>query len=226
MKILIVEDDSRISTPIAEDLRNQHYVVDLVENGTAALSASEDTEYDLILLDLMLPQVDGIDVCRRLRACGYKGYVLMLTARATKQDKVIGLDSGADDYLVKPFDIDELNARIRALLRRGKNVDGATLTVGDLSVDLRSCTVRFHKNDLAITPTEYRLLVHFLRNPKRVFTKNQLIEQLWDSSDVPTNAVIKAHIKGLRQKLEAAGAGSDVIETVYGFGYRLRGDAG
>ena len=221
MKILIVEDDKRIARPIAEDFGHQHYIVDLVEDGREALSITELAEYDLVLLDVMLPGVDGIEVCRTMRARGYQGCVMMLTARSAKEDKILGLDSGADDYIVKPFDLDELNARVRALLRRANAHARSELVFDELSVDLRACTVRYRHCDVSLSPTEYRLLVQFMRHPGQVFTKHQLIEKLWAQTEAPTDAVIKAHIKGLRKKLEQAGAPRNLVETVYGFGYRL-----
>lgn len=150
----------------------------------------------------------------------------MLTARSAKRDKVLGLDSGADDYVVKPFDLDELNARVRSLLRRSADYMPTELAFADLAVNLRSCSVRYRDLKITLSPTEYRLLVTFLKNPGRVFTKNELLDKLWDSDNPPTYAVVKAHIKGLRQKLAAAGVAKTMIETVYGFGYRLNADAG
>jgi DNA-binding response OmpR family regulator len=221
VRILIVEDDPRISNPLTEDLLNQNYSVDVAHDGKQALALSEQANYDLVLLDVMLPEIDGIEVCRSLRHRGYAGAVLMLTARMSKTDKVVGLDSGADDYLVKPFDVDELNARIRALLRRGNNIGQLVVRCGKLAADLRLCTTKYNSISLALTPTEHRILIHLMRHPDCVFSKNQLIETAWVDAEAPTEATVKAHIKALRNKLQKAGAPWDIIQTVYGFGYRL-----
>lgn len=221
MRILVVEDDVRITKPIKEDLEHQQYVVDLAHDGQEAWDLCSCEQYDLILLDLMLPKIDGIDLCQRLRQNGFQGKILMLTARGEKSDKLRGLDSGADDYIVKPFDIDELGARIRAHLRRNNVSVTQDLTVGDLTVDLRSCTIRFQQKKVEVTPTEYRLLITFLKNPGKTFSRRELIEKLWHFNDAPTESAIKSHIKGLRQKLAQAGCDKNVVETVFGFGYRL-----
>lgn len=225
MKILIVEDDDRIAVPIKEDLQNQHYLVDIAKDGECGLALSTASRYDLVLLDVMLPKLDGIELCQRLRQSGYTGPILMLTARASKADKIHGLDSGADDYLVKPFDIDELNAHIRALLRRGSETQASKLEHGPLVMDLTACSVSFENRPVELTPTEYRILMLFLRNPERIFNRVELFEKLWLLHETPTDAVVKAHIKGLRNKLQTAGAPRDIIETVHGFGYRLRANA-
>lgn len=225
-KILIAEDDKRISAPVAEDLLNQNYLVDIAGDGLTALRMTEQVEYDLLLLDIMLPKMDGIELCRTLRSRGFAGHVLMITARSTKEDKIYGLDSGADDYLTKPFDIDELTARVRARVRRNKHTDVSELSVGALKADLRACTISFKGNQIYLTATEYRLLVNFMRNPRRTFSKNQLVDALWLDDDLPSESVIKAHIRAIRQKLEAAGCNKNLVETVYGFGYRLNSNDG
>lgn len=223
MKVLIVEDDIRIAKPLMEDLEHQRMLVNLAVDGEQAWEMHLSEDYDLILLDWMLPRLSGIDLCRRLRDSGYAGAILMLTARCEKQERILGLDSGADDYLVKPFDVDELGARVRALLRRGT----AAMTMwghGALSVDTRGCSVSYAGNRVDVTPTEYRLLMNFLRNPKTTFSKHDLIERLWSFDDIPSEAVIKTHIKSLRHRLSAAGCRTDLITTVYGFGYKLNVD--
>jgi two-component system response regulator QseB len=221
MRILVVEDDLRIIKPIKEDLEHQQYVVDLAHDGQEAWELCNCEQYDLIVLDWMLPKIDGIDLCQRLRQNGFTGTIMMLTARGEKCDKLKGLDSGADDYIVKPFDIDELGARIRAHLRRTNATITQDLAVGDLSVDLRACTVRYLRKKVEVTPTEYRLLITFLKNPGKTFSRRELIEKLWHFDDAPTESAIKSHIKGLRQKLALAGCDKNVVETVFGFGYRL-----
>ena len=221
MKILVVEDDEIISDAIVEYLSDQHYAVEAAYDGKSAWDLLEVFTYDLILLDVMLPEMDGITLCRKLRNQGMDIPILMLTARDTLDNKIEGLDAGADDYLVKPFELEELSARIRALLRRGGATTAPILTWGKLSLDPSTCEVFFDEKELALSPKEYKLLEFFLRNGRRVFSRAQILEHLWSFEQVPEEATVKAHIRGLRQKLESVGAPSNLIETVYGLGYRL-----
>ena len=222
MKILVVEDDERISDAIVEYLSDSHYAVEAVYDGQSAWELLEVFTYDMILLDVMMPRMDGVTLCGKLRKKGVNIPILMLTARDTLSDKIEGLDAGADDYLIKPFELEELSARIRALLRRGTVSTAPILTWGDLSLDPSSCEVFFAEKSLSLSPKEYKLLEFFLRNGRRVFSRAQILEHLWSFEQVPEEATVKAHIRGLRQKLEASGAPSDIIETVYGLGYRLK----
>jgi DNA-binding response OmpR family regulator len=222
MRILIVEDDERITDAVAEDLTDQHHVVEIAHDGQTGWELIEAFSFDLILLDLMLPKLDGISLCRRLRSQGHSTPVLMLTARDTISDKVLGLDAGADDYLVKPFDLEELSARIRALLRRGSSTLPPVLEWGDLRLDPSTCEVFYQRQPLPLSPKEYSLLEFFLRNGRRVFSRAQILEHLWPFERLPEEATVKAHVRSLRRKLESAGAPADVIETVYGLGYRLK----
>ena len=221
MKILVVEDDEFISDAIVEFLSDQHYAVEAAYDGQSAWDLLEVFTYDMILLDVMLPEMDGITLCRKLRNQGMDIPILMLTARDTLDNKIEGLDAGADDYLVKPFELEELSARIRALLRRGGATTAPILTWGELSLDPSTCEVFFDQKELALSPKEYKLLEFFLRNGRRVFSRSQILEHLWSFEQVPEEATVKAHIRGLRQKLESVGAPSNLIETVYGLGYRL-----
>ncbi|NEN99185.1 MAG: response regulator transcription factor [Moorea sp. SIO3I7] len=222
MRILLVEDDERITDALAEDLTDQHYVVDVANDGQEGRELVESFSYDLILLDVMLPKIDGISLCRKLRSQGDLTPILMLTARDTISDKIVGLDAGADDYLVKPFDLGELSARIRALLRRGNTTLPPVLEWDSLRLDPSTCEVFYKDRLLSLSPKEYALLEFFLRHPRRVFSRAQILENLWSFERLPEEATVKAHIRGLRQKLDAAGAPSDLIETVYGLGYRLK----
>lgn len=222
MKILIVEDDERLTEVLAEDLSDQNYAVEIADNGVLGLELAATYHYDLILLDIMLPQLDGITLCKRLRSQENTTPVLMLTARDTTTDKVVGLDAGADDYLVKPFELQELAARTRALLRRNQGNVSFKLTWGDLTLDPNCCEVTYKDVSLSLTPKEYRLLEMFLRNGRRVFTRTQILDHLWAFESCPEEDTVRAHIKGLRQKLKLAGAPPDFIETVYGLGYRLK----
>ncbi len=222
MKILIVEDDERISDAIAEDLADRNYAVEVAYDGLEAWELLDVFTYDLILLDVMLPKLDGIALCQKLRAKGCSIPILMLTARDMITDKVVGLDAGADDYMVKPFELEELTARIRALLRRGSTALPPILQWGELRLDPSTCEVFYQDKLLGLSPKEYKLLEFFLRNGRRVFSRAQILEHLWPFEQVPEEATVKAHIRGLRQKLESVGAPHDLIETVYGLGYRLK----
>ncbi|MBW4648244.1 MAG: response regulator transcription factor [Kastovskya adunca ATA6-11-RM4] len=221
-KILLIEDDERIAEALAEDLTDRHYAVDIAHDGQLGAELAESFSYDLILLDVMLPKVDGITLCRKLRAEGVSLPILMLTARDSVDDRVIGLDAGADDYLVKPFELQELSARIRALLRRGNSTFSPLLEWGDLRLNPNTCEVFYEARLLSLTPKEYSLLELFLRHNRRVFSRAQILEHLWSFEEIPEEATVKAHIRGLRQKLKSAGVPVNLIETVYGLGYRLK----
>jgi two-component system, OmpR family, response regulator QseB len=222
MRILLVEDDDRIAKPLAEDLRHQHYVVDLAYDGIEGWEYSQSITYDLILLDLMLPKLDGISLCQQLRASGYRGFVLMLTARDTTTDKVIGLDAGADDYLVKPFELEELSARIRALSRRPSQLQQNVLRYGKLEINQALHTITYAGIPLNLTPKEYLILECFLHHPVLVFTRSMLLDKLWELDRISGEHTIRTHITNLRHKLKAAGSKEVTIETVYGVGYRLQ----
>jgi diguanylate cyclase (GGDEF)-like protein len=222
MRILLVDDDEVISGSLSKALTEQHYVVDVAADGLAGWDFAESFTYDLILLDIMLPKLDGIALCRRLRSHNNTTPVLLLTAQDASTSKVSGLDAGADDYLAKPFDTKELLARIRALLRRGSTALLHDLEWDRLYVDPNACNVTWEGQPVKLTPKEYRLLELFLRNPQRIYSNSTLIDHLWSFDDVPTEDTIRSHIRGLRAKLKTAGMSQDPIETMYGIGYRLR----
>lgn len=221
MKILLVEDDQRITVSLVEALTDQHYAVDVASTGQEGWDLITTFPYDLVILDIMLPQISGLALCQKLRSHNYTMPVLMLTARDTSADKVVGLDVGADDYVVKPFDLTELFARIRALLRRGNAILPPLLEWGSLCLNPATCEVSYANLPLALTPKEYGLLELFLRHRGQVLSQNDLLNHLWASENTPGKETVKVHIRGLRQKLKAAGAADDFIETVYGLGYRL-----
>ncbi len=223
MRILLVEDDDLLAQAVATALTKQNYVVDIAADGEAGWELVSVCNYDLILLDVILPKLDGISLCRQLRQESYQMLILLLTAKDTKTDKVIGLDAGADDYVVKPFDFQELSARIRALLRRGNTALPPVLEWGSLRLDPSTCEVTYADIILNLTAKEFSLLDLFLRNNQRLFSRGAIVDQLWSAEkDPPEENTIKSHIKSLRQKLKAAGANYDCIETVYGMGYRLK----
>lgn len=222
MRILVVEDDIQLAEVLTEALSDRQYAVDTVKDGETAWQWLSSLDYDLIVLDLTLPKLDGISLCQRLRDRNITIPVLMLTARDTIADKILGLDAGADDYMVKPFDIQELMARVRALLRRGHNTATASITWGDLRMDSSTYEVTFAGEVLTLTPKEYALLELLVSNGRRVLSRAAIIERIWSLQEPPTEETVKSHIKSLRQKLRATGAPEDFIETVHGLGYRLK----
>ncbi|HEY9851715.1 MAG TPA: response regulator [Leptolyngbyaceae cyanobacterium] len=222
MRILLVEDDPAMAAVVTEFLTKLHYVLDIANDGQEGWEFVEAYTYDLILLDVMLPKMDGMTLCRRIRSHGYRMPVLLLTARQTSTDKVMGLDVGADDYVVKPFDLKELGARIRALLRRGNSALSPVLQWGKLHLDPSTCEVTYDNKTIPLSPKEYSLLELFLRNSRRIFNRSAILDHLWSWENPPGEDTVKAHIKGLRQKFKSVGAPSDFIETVYGMGYRLK----
>ncbi len=222
MKILLVEDDDRIAVPLAEALRHQHHGVEIAKDGQQGWDYATATAYDIILLDLMLPRLDGISLCKRLRAAGDQAQILMLTARDTISDKVVGLDAGADDYLVKPFKLEELSARIRALARRSPEISPVILTHGQLKLNPATYSTTFAGQPLTLTPREYRILECLLRRPLQVFSRAALLDKLWDLDQSSSEETIKTHIMNIRRKLKATGCPEDAIESIYGVGYRLK----
>lgn len=222
MRILLVEDNQQIARTLAEALAKQHYTIDWAADGEAAWQYLEALPYDLILLDVLLPIVNGITLCQHLRSAGITTPVLMLTAKDTSSDKVLGLDAGADDYVVKPFDLPELSARIRALLRRNSAHASPILTWERLHLDPSKFAVTYAETLLDLTPKEYALLELLLRNGECVLSRRAIINHLWSLDDLPGEEAVKFHIKELRKKLRLAGAPAQFIETVYGLGYRLK----
>jgi len=222
VKILLVEDDEQIAEALVDALTHQHYAVDLAADGETGGKMVEVFTYDLLLLDVMLPKLDGISLCQQLRTQGYSMPILLLTAKDASTDKVIGLDAGADDYVVKPFNLQELLARIRALMRRGSESLPPILEWGGLHLNPNTCFVTYGTHPLTLTPKEYALLELLLRHSRRVLSRSAILEHLWSTEEPPFEDAVKTHIKGIRQKLKAVGASADLIETVYGIGYRLK----
>jgi DNA-binding response OmpR family regulator/HPt (histidine-containing phosphotransfer) domain-containing protein len=222
MRILVIEDDEFIAHALTAILTSHNYAVEVATDGQLGRKLVEAFDYDLVLLDVMLPKLDGISLCRQIRDQGLQMPILLLTGQDNSHDKAIGLDAGADDYVVKPFDEEELVARVRALLRRGGAITQPVLARGDLRLDPSSCEVTYGTTPISLTPKEYALLELFLRNSRRVFSCGMILEHLWSYEETPGEEAVRTHIKGLRQKLKAVGAPNDVIETVYGIGYRLK----
>lgn len=222
MRILLIEDDISLAEVLAEALGDYGYAVDIVHDGEMGLEQGMREDYSAILLDVNLPKLDGIQVCKRLRSSGCTVPILMITALDANTDKVVGLDAGADDYVVKPVDLLELMARIRALMRRGKVIAETKLVWGDLVLDPSSHEVTYNAKKLELTPKEFALLELFLRSGKRVLSRPAIINHLWSTDEPPSEEAVKAHIKYLRQKLRLVDAPHDFIETVRGLGYRLK----
>ncbi|NES95534.1 MAG: response regulator [Desertifilum sp. SIO1I2] len=221
MRLLVVEDDLSLAQAIVKFLTYQNYVVDTAPDGQIGWEFAQSCAYDLVVLDIILPKLGGISLCQKLRQTGCDTPILLLTACGSKNHKVEGLEAGADDYVTKPFDWQELLARIRALLRRKSDLIPALLTWGDLILNSLTCEVTYGNTKLPLRPKEYKLLELFLRSPNRILSCDAILEYLWSFEQVPSQDAVRAHIKGLRQKLKAVGA-QDAIETVYGLGYRLR----
>ncbi len=222
VKILLVEDDESLIAVLTKSLVAHHYVVDTVKDGEMGWTYGSTFEYDLIVLDIMLPKLDGISLCQRFRAEGYTTPILLLTAQDTSTAKVRGLDAGADDYVVKPFDGLELIARIRALVRRSSVSPFPLLTWGDLLLNPSTCEVTYNGQLLTLTTQEYRLLELLLWDSQHVFSTSEILDRLWSSEEFPAEATVRSHIRRLRHKLVAAGAPPDFIATVHGRGYYLK----
>ncbi|NJP09558.1 MAG: response regulator [Leptolyngbyaceae cyanobacterium RU_5_1] len=222
MRVLLVEDDKLTARALEKILTEQHYVVDVATDGQVGWEFVEAFTYDLILLDILLPRLDGIRFCHRLRAKDCHTPVLLLTAQSSSNDRVMGLDAGADDYVVKPFEPQELLARIRVLLRRKSSPRPMVLEWLNLRLDPGTCEVTYNNCPVYLTPKEYRLLEFFLRNHQRVFSRSAILAHLWSCEEPPGEETVTVHIKELRQKLKQSGAPADFIQTVYGQGYRLK----
>lgn len=220
MRVLVVEDESRIAAFIGQGLREQGYAVDVATTGDEALDWTDAAIFDVIVLDVMLPQRDGLVVCRILRDRGLRTPILMLTAKDAVEDRVRGLDSGADDYLVKPFAFVELVARLRALTRRGPEVLGNELAVGDLKLNVATLEVSRQGVAVSLTVKECRLLEYLMRHPSHVLTRTMIAEHVWNYDFDNATNVIDVHIRNLRRKLDAPFA-RKLIQTVRGGGYRI-----
>lgn len=228
-RILVVEDDPDISHLLAINLRDIAFQVDVVNNGIDGLNRASNHDYQLIVLDLMLPGMDGLELCRRLRSQSVNIPVLMLTARSSELDRVLGLELGADDYLTKPFSIKELQARVKAILRRvelsakqlAANPD-ERIEVQSLVIDVSGRNVYIDNHAVELTAREFDLLLHFARNPGRVYSRGQLLDYVWGYCHNGYEHTVNSHINRLRKKIENNPEQSQYIETVWGVGYRFR----
>jgi len=225
MRILVVEDEHKIAQAIKKGLEMEGYAVDMAFDGEEGFDLASTEEYSVILLDLMLPKLDGVTVCKKLREENIHTPILMLTAKGELDDKVTGLNSGADDYLVKPFAFAELLARIKALTRRPKKTINAVLEVQDLKLDTNTFDVKRNEQNVSLSRKEFSLLEYLMRHPNKILTKDQIIQNIWNyESDVLPNTV-EVYIGYLRNKIDRSFPKSKkLIHTVRGFGYRLGGD--
>ena len=221
MRVLVVEDESKLASLIQRALREQGMLVDVSATGEDALWMAASTAYDAIVLDINLPGVDGFEVCRRLRADEIRTPILMLTARDGVEDRIAGLDTGADDYVLKPFDFGELFARVRALARRGPVARGPVLRVGDLELDPATHTARRGGTEIPLSTKEVQLLEVFMRRPGQVLSRYDLLEGAWEIGYENRSNVVDVYVRYLREKIDRP-FGANTIETVRGAGYRLR----
>ncbi len=221
MRILVVEDEHKIANSIKKGLEQETFAVDLSFNGNKGFDLATTEDYDLIILDILLPGMDGIQICKKLREQKIHTPIMLLTAKGQTSDKVEGLNSGADDYLTKPFAFEELLARVKALIRRPKDSLGAVLSCGNLSLNTLTYEVKRDNKQINLSGKEYALLEYLLRHPKQVLTKEQIIGHVWDyDADVLPNTV-EVYIGYLRNKIDKPFTGKELIQTVRGFGYRL-----
>ncbi len=221
MKLLIIEDEEDLATALARGLRKQGYAVDVAYDGEEGWELADNQDYDLLILDLSLPSLDGVEICRRLRLSQPRLLILMLTARSHLNERVSGLDTGADDYLVKPFHWSELMARVRALLRRDIRVSGSLLRCHDLTIDADARIAQLSGRRLDLTPKEFGILEYMMRNAGRVITHQELLDHVWDSSADPFSNALRVHINSLRRKLGDHREAPLYIETVVSLGYRM-----
>lgn len=219
MKLLIVEDEPKLNNGLTHGLQTRGYAVDQAFDGAEGQHKALMNTYDLIILDIMMPKKDGLAVCRDLRTAGNTTPILMLTAKDTVRDKVAGLDIGADDYMIKPFSLEELTARIRTLLRRPPLTSNDILKLEGLTLDTRAQTLSIDGKTIDLTLREYGLLEYFLRNPNKVITRDDLLEHVWDRNYDSFSNVVDVHLKNLRKKLPTPYAKR--IKTIWGKGYKL-----
>jgi DNA-binding response OmpR family regulator len=225
MRLLVVEDEPAAAAVLAKGLREHAYAVDIAVDGAAAMDLVADTDYDLVILDVLLPRINGLELCRRLRDFGATIPILMLTARGGLDQRVEGLDAGADDYLAKPYHFPELLARVRALLRRGPTLVPAQVSVADLIVDLRRQTATRAGKPIQLTAKEFALLEHLVRRPGHVLSRADIAEHVWDDSFDPDSNLIEVYIQRLRRKIDD-GHALKLIQTRRGSGYTLAAEGG
>jgi len=223
MQILVVEDEKKIANILKRGLSEENYTIDIAQDGEEALEKAEVNSYDFIILDLMIPKVDGITVCKTLRSKNIDTPVLMLTAKDDIDDKIAGLDAGADDYVTKPFSVEEISARLRAMLRRGKKTTSVILSIEDVTLNPATKIVKRNGKELTLTAREYALLEYFMRNPNTVLSQSQILEHVWDYQYEGLSNIVETYIKYLRKKLKVNSQSKELIQTVRGLGYKMKG---
>lgn len=220
MKILIIEDEKKIASFIQKGLRSESFTVDSAFDGEEGLFLAEEGHYDLVILDIILPKLDGISICKRLRSSGKTFPIILLTAKDSVKDRVEGLNAGADDYLTKPFSFEELLARIKALSRRSKVIQPQSLRVGDLILNLDTHEAKHGKKEIALSATEFKLLQYLMQNHNHLVTKTQILEKVWGYAFDPQSNIVEVYIKYLRDKIDK-GNKKSLIQTVHGVGYKI-----
>ena len=223
MQILVIEDEKKIAAALQKGLEEDLYHVDIASDGEEGLYKIAINEYDVAILDLMIPKIDGITVCKTIRAKNKNIPILILTAKDDLSDKIAGLDAGADDYVTKPFSIEEISARIRALLRRGNKADPVILSLADIELDPATKQVTREAKPIELTAREYNLLEYFMRNPNVILSKAQLLEHVWDYHYEGLSNIVETYVRYLRQKLKVSKDAKEVIHTVRGLGYVMKG---
>ena len=220
MRILVVSGDNMLAKMLEKNLTRQRHVIDIADDVLKAWQYLESSEYELILLSLLLPEINGIGFCEKMRSQGYTVPILLVTGKGTWEAGIKGLDAGADDYISKPINIPELHARIRALSRRKRVIPNTVLQNNGLILDPTSCQVSYRAKPIPLTAKEYSILELFLRNPKRLYSRSQILDLIWTFENPPSEESVKTHIQGLRKKLRQAGA-KNWIKNIYGIGYIL-----
>lgn len=222
MRILVIEDEHRIATSLQKGLVQEHYAVDVAYDGTKGFDLASSEQYDVVLLDLMIPEMDGMTICKELRKLNIHTPIIMLTAKGMVEDKVAGLDAGADDYITKPFSFDELLARIRSVIRRPPQQQNETLSTKDLTLNTKTFAVMRAKKPIQVSSREFAILEYLLRHPDTICTKDDIIAHVWDyDADILPNTV-EVYIKNLRNKIDTPFPQKQpLIQTIRGFGYKI-----
>ncbi|MCL5746811.1 MAG: response regulator transcription factor [Patescibacteria group bacterium] len=222
MQIIIIEDEGKIANILKNGLLEESYNVDVAKDGEEALEKISINVYDFVILDLMIPKIDGLTVCKKIREKNTTVPILILTAKDDVADKIAGLDSGADDYVVKPFSFAEVSARIRALLRRGNKANPVVLTVADVSLNPATKTVTRNRKPISLTAREYALLEYFMHNANIMLSKTQLLEHVWDYQYEGLSNIVETYVKYIRKKLRISPQSKELIHTKRGIGYIMR----
>ncbi|MFN7927350.1 MAG: response regulator transcription factor [Blastocatellia bacterium] len=224
-KVLVIEDDTAMAIALRDGFQYKGYAVQVARDGAAGLQMATEADFDLLILDVMLPRLSGLDVCKQLRNAGHHVPIIMLTARGQEMDKVVGLEIGADDYVTKPFSFMELLARVEAILRRGRSLlpTGDAEQFGDVVINFKQMTATKNGVPLNLTPREFRTLKFFLKHRHEVVTRDQLLDAVWGSESMPLSRAVDMHIAKLRRKIEGEGAPHTYLITVHGVGYKFLG---